>query len=414
MRRKLRRIIRKPARPLQGERRRLRALRLGLMRRQELVSPGLEPLEQLLEGRGADDAVELGAVVADQAHVLDADVVNKPAVALLTHLRLDGHLGALARQHLRAHGRVLAVDRLVRVVQLLAPVEVDLRDVGALEKVGEHLDELLLFRARTSVPVLAEGTLGGLVHVEDLFRHLPDRDSLVGLLERGIVQDLLHGVGVLLHLIRRGAGARGRRDGQSEPDHSEHREHRSHLVVSSGSPVWSPSLRASVAGRKHCAPDGRPLDAPLAPATPGASGISISRSTPQARRMSLTAVPSARLSGVTTIGARAGWLVVLVFSAYAVGQPAGNPPPQVTVNYRGTGVVLALLPPPSSLHATRPVIVIEHDPIKGLMDEHMSMPFIAASTQLFENLKAGDSIAFGLMDTPGALLVVTVERLMPR
>jgi len=136
--------------------------------------------------------------------------------------------------------------------------------------------------------------------------------------------------------------------------------------------------------------------------------------------MSLTAAPSARLSGVTTIGARvalralAGWLVVLVFSAYAVGQPAGNPPPQVTVNYRGTGVVLALLPPPSSLHATRPVIVIEHDPIKGLMDEHMSMPFIAASTQLFENLKAGDSIAFGLMDTPGALLVVTVERLTPR
>src|SRR5262245_22309902 len=103
------------------------------------------------------------------------------------------------------------------------------------------------------------------------------------------------------------------------------------------------------------APLGRPLDAPLAPATPGASGISISRSSPQARRMSLTAVPSARLSGVTTIGARvalralAGWLVVLVFSAYAVGQPAGNPPPQVTVNYRGTGVVLALLPPPSKI-----------------------------------------------------------------
>jgi len=123
---------------------------------------------------------------------------------------------------------------------------------------------------------------------------------------------------------------------------------------------------------------------------------------------------------VTTIGAHvalralACWLVVLAGSTSAVGQPARSPDPRVTVNYRGTGVVLALLPPPSSLHASRPVIVIEHDPIKGLMDEHMSMPFIAASTQLFENLKVGDSIAFGLMDTPGALLVVTVERLTPR
>jgi len=34
-----------------------------------------------------------------------------------------------------------------------------------------------------------------------------------------------------------------------------------------------------------------------------------------------------------------------------------------TVTYHGTGTVLALLPPPSDLHATRPVIVIEHDPI---------------------------------------------------
>src|SRR2546427_6376901 len=42
-----------------------------------------------------------------------------------------------------------------------------------------------------------------------------------------------------------------------------------------------------------------------------------------------------------------------------------------TVTYHGTGTVLALLPPPSDLHATRPVIVIEHDPIAGLMAERM-------------------------------------------
>jgi Cu/Ag efflux protein CusF len=80
-------------------------------------------------------------------------------------------------------------------------------------------------------------------------------------------------------------------------------------------------------------------------------------------------------------------------------------------DYRGTGVVMAILPPPSHLHATRPVIVIEHDPIAGLMDERMSMPFIAASTALFQGLAPGDRIAFGLKDTPGALLVVVVDRL---
>jgi Cu/Ag efflux protein CusF len=83
----------------------------------------------------------------------------------------------------------------------------------------------------------------------------------------------------------------------------------------------------------------------------------------------------------------------------------------VKPDYRGTGVVLAILPPPSDLHATRPVIVIEHEPIAGLMDEKMSMPFIAASTALFAGLHRGDRIAFGLKDTPDALLVVVIERL---
>jgi len=87
-------------------------------------------------------------------------------------------------------------------------------------------------------------------------------------------------------------------------------------------------------------------------------------------------------------------------------QPAGPRP-----DYRGTGVVEALLPPPSHLHATRPVIVIRPDPIPGLMDESMSMPFIAATPTLFRSLRPGDHIAFGLEDTPGALLVISISRL---
>jgi len=83
-------------------------------------------------------------------------------------------------------------------------------------------------------------------------------------------------------------------------------------------------------------------------------------------------------------------------------------------DYQGTGTVVALLPPPSNLHTTRPVIIIYHDPVPGLMDEAMSMPFIAASTKLFRDLRPGDRIAFGLKETPDALLVVSVQRLATR
>jgi Cu/Ag efflux protein CusF len=102
-------------------------------------------------------------------------------------------------------------------------------------------------------------------------------------------------------------------------------------------------------------------------------------------------------------------LAALVLVAGAAAQPARDA--ATRPDYRGTGVVLAILPPPSSLHATRPVIVIEHEPIAGLMNEAMSMPFIAASTAVFQGLRTGDRIAFGLKDTPDALLVITVERL---
>ena len=102
-------------------------------------------------------------------------------------------------------------------------------------------------------------------------------------------------------------------------------------------------------------------------------------------------------------------LAALLLAAGAAAQPTRDA--ATGPDYRGTGVVLAILPPPSSLHATRPVIVIEHEAIAGLMDEKMSMPFIAASTALFQGLTPGDRIAFGLKDTSDALLVIVVERL---
>lgn len=84
---------------------------------------------------------------------------------------------------------------------------------------------------------------------------------------------------------------------------------------------------------------------------------------------------------------------------------------QPPARWHGTAVVVGLLPPPSSLHATRPVIVLDHEPVHGLMEERMAMPFIAASTELFRGIKVGDHVAFALADTPDALLVVGLERL---
>lgn len=100
-----------------------------------------------------------------------------------------------------------------------------------------------------------------------------------------------------------------------------------------------------------------------------------------------------------------------MLAAPVAAQPAR--PAAVKPDWRGTGVVLSLLRPPSDLHATRPVIVIRHEAIPGLMEQPMLMPFLVASAALFEGLRPGDRIAFGLKDVPDALLVISIERLPP-
>jgi hypothetical protein len=101
--------------------------------------------------------------------------------------------------------------------------------------------------------------------------------------------------------------------------------------------------------------------------------------------------------------------VVVVVTASAGAQPAPAPGP----DWRGTGTVVALLRPPSELHPTRPVIVLRHDPIPGLMEESMYMPFIAASLALFDGLTLGERVAFGLKETPDALVLISIERRPP-
>jgi Cu/Ag efflux protein CusF len=101
--------------------------------------------------------------------------------------------------------------------------------------------------------------------------------------------------------------------------------------------------------------------------------------------------------------------IVAALALVAAGAAAAGAQPPL--EYRGTGVVVALMSPPSSLHATRPVVILQHQPIPGLMEEEMSMPFIAASVDLFRDVKPGDRVAFVLRDTPGALVVVSLQRM---
>ncbi len=105
-------------------------------------------------------------------------------------------------------------------------------------------------------------------------------------------------------------------------------------------------------------------------------------------------------------------LSVFVLAAGPAGAQA--PAPDASrPDWRGTGVILKLLPPPSDLHATRPVIVLQHEPIAGLMDESMTMPFLAASTALFRGHHAGERVTFGLKEVPDALLVISIEKAPP-
>jgi len=108
-------------------------------------------------------------------------------------------------------------------------------------------------------------------------------------------------------------------------------------------------------------------------------------------------------------------LATLLLIALAAGPAGAQParPQSAKPDWRGTGIILKMLPPPSDLHATRPVIVLQHDPIPGLMEESMTMPFIAASTALFRDHHAGEHVTFGLKEVPDALLVISIEKAPP-
>jgi hypothetical protein len=140
----------------------------------------LHAIDQSVVAARLDDLVELGAVVRHEADALDVDVVDHPVLAPPEEPVVDGHLCAVLGDDLGAHDGEVAIRALAVVDDLLAPVQLDLRDVGALEEVTEEPDELTALRRGQRLPVAAEGPARDLAEVEDLVGDLADRAAPLG------------------------------------------------------------------------------------------------------------------------------------------------------------------------------------------------------------------------------------------
>ena len=107
------------------------------------------------------------------------------------------------------------------VLDPLAAVLLDPRDVRALEQVGEELGELLALRRRPRRPVASQRPLGGFRDVEDLVGDLADRRPAVLGLEHRVLEHLDDLLAVLAELVGWRPGPRGRRHPDHERAHEE-------------------------------------------------------------------------------------------------------------------------------------------------------------------------------------------------
>src|SRR5947207_9084397 len=77
---------------------------------EQVVALGGNLADQLRVGRAADDAVELGAIVADDADALDGNVPDEPAIVATDEPRVDDDVAALGARQPRAHVGPVALD----------------------------------------------------------------------------------------------------------------------------------------------------------------------------------------------------------------------------------------------------------------------------------------------------------------
>src|SRR5437879_5267139 len=127
-----------------------------------------------------DDPVELGAVIRRETDPFDLDVVDHPSVAANEEAVVRRHLDAVLGDDFGADGSEVAAHALAAVHDLLAAVELDLGNVGALEEVTEEPHEFRALGLRQRLPGTPEGPERDLPKVEDFVGDLTDSHPTLG------------------------------------------------------------------------------------------------------------------------------------------------------------------------------------------------------------------------------------------
>src|SRR6266852_6216473 len=208
----------------------------------------LEPSNQFVVRGGPDDPVELGPIARDQADVLDQDIIDEPTIRPLHQMRLDGYLRPVLGDNQRPHDRVVAVDLLTHVLDLIAAVFADPGQVPPLQEIPEQLHKLRSLRRRALLPVEPEGSLGGFRHVERLAGDRSYRLQARRGRQPRVLQGLHDLIGVRAQLI-------GRRTRPRVPPKTQRHDDRHHP------PLHDPRA-PSEALRRCLARDCRPGDPP--------------------------------------------------------------------------------------------------------------------------------------------------------
>src|SRR5437667_273487 len=205
---------------------------------------GPQPQHERFVALRLHDLVELRAVIRDEAHALDDDVVHEPASVLAVQAVVDGHLGARLGHDHRLHRRLTAIDRFAHVLHALALIELDLRAIRAIEDLGEELHEFLPLLRGAGIPVRPERAARRVGIVEDVLGDLADlRAAYLGpIAQRRIGQNLDHLIDVPLERIGRGASmGRGH---QGEDERNRDRDDRGVHETDSGAAAVPPHVSA--------------------------------------------------------------------------------------------------------------------------------------------------------------------------
>src|SRR5713226_9903881 len=127
---------------------------------------GSESANQLFIGRIGDHAAKLRTEVIHHADIFGDHVIDAPFTAEEMGFVVDRKLLAFAGENFAGDFRENAVELFTDINDLFVGIGLNGFGVGAFQKVGKKMDELLLLRRGAPAPVGSEGAFGHLVEIE--------------------------------------------------------------------------------------------------------------------------------------------------------------------------------------------------------------------------------------------------------